>query len=185
MKNINTMQIKVPLSFQETTSNVINFPIAAKPKLKKDGTQKNIKCNKKRGKKSEVYAFQIEDIKKVVSYFAKNQMWQQYLVFVLSCNMARRIGDTLSLTWEHVFCPETGKFRADLLEIVEDKTDKIANPHINSACRKAIKLYIDKTGLDPCNNKYKDYIFIQTSGNYRGKVLTADGYRKALKKAAE
>lgn len=155
------------------------------PKLKKDGTPKRIKSNKKKGEKSEVYPIQIPDIKKIIGYFTDNEMWQNYLIFVISCNIARRIGDTLSLTWEHLFFPATGKIRNDMKEIVEDKTDKLANPHINSAVRKAIILYIEKTGLNPADNDYHNPVFIQTSGNYKGNVITADGYRKGLKKAAE
>lgn len=154
------------------------------PKMEKDGSSKNVKSNKKRGRKSEVYAFEIEDIKKVMDYFTENQMWNHYLIFVIGLNMARRIGDTLSLTWEHIFDPKTGGFRQDLLEIVEDKTDKLANPHINSAVRNAVNLYIEKTGCDPAANNYKNPVFMQLSGNYKGRVVSADGYRKALKKAA-
>lgn len=178
--NGNAARIKV----MPFPNQVIAFTPKPEPKLKKDGTPKKTQCNKKKGRKSEVFPFQIEDMKKMIAYFAEHQMWQCYLIFVMSCNMARRIGDTLSLTWEHIFHPETGKMRADLLEIVEDKTDKLANPRINSACRKAIELYIEKTGLNPAENDYKGYVFMQTSGNYKGNVLTADGYRKAMKKAA-
>lgn len=178
--NANTVRTVSPL-FE---SQVIEFIPSKEQKLKKDGTPKNVSCNKKKGKKSEVYPFQIEDMKKMIEYFADNEMWQCYLIFVMSCNMARRIGDTLSLTWEHIFNPDTRKMRTDLLEIVEDKTDKLANPRINSACRKAIELYIEKTGLNPSENDYKGYVFMQTSGNYKGNVITADGYRKAMKKAA-
>ena len=154
------------------------------PKLKKDGTPKKIAQNKQKGKKSEVYPIEIGDMKKLIAYFNENEMWEHYLIFVLSCNMARRIGDTLSLTWGHIFNPANGQIRTDLLEIVEDKTDKLANPHINSACREAIQLYIEKTGVRPEKNNYSNPVFIQTSGNYRGRVMTDDGYRKALKKAA-
>lgn len=154
------------------------------PKLKKDGTPKKITQNKQKGKKSEVYPIEIGDMKKLIAYFKENEMWEHYLIFVLSCNMARRIGDTLSLTWGHIFNPANGQIRTDLLEIVEDKTDKLANPHINSACREAIMLYIKKTGVQPEKNGYSNPVFIQMSGNYRGRVMTDDGYRKALKKAA-
>lgn len=154
-------------------------------KLKKDGTPKNIKCNKVKGKKSEVYPFEIQDIKKMMSYFKENELWLHYLIFVLSCNMARRINDTLSINWENIYNPETGRMRADLLEITEDKTDKLANPRINSACRAAIELYIEKTGCNPAKDNYKTPVFLQLSGTYKGKVITDDGYRKALKKAAK
>lgn len=154
-------------------------------KLKKDGTPKNIKCNKIKGKKSEVYPFEIQDIKKMMEYFKQSELWLYYLIFVLSCNMARRINDTLSIKWSNIYNPETGKMRKDLLEIIEDKTDKLANPRINSACRAAIELYISKTNCKPETDNYNLPVFLQLSGKYKGRVITADGYRKVLKKAAE
>lgn len=141
--------------------------------------------NKKKGKKSEVYAFEIEDMKKIMNFFREEEMWMHYLIFVMSCNMARRIGDTLSLRWEHIFNPANGNFRKEILEIVEDKTDKLANPLINQAVRDAVNLYIEKTGVDPSENNYMNPVFIQVSGTHTGNVMTADGYRKALKKAAQ
>ncbi len=153
-------------------------------KFKKDGTPKIIVCNKKKGHKSEVYPFEIEDVKKIMDYFKVNEMWNHYLIFVIGCNMARRIGDTLNLKWRNFFDEKTGKMRQELAEIIEEKTDKLANPRINSACRNAIALYIEKTGVNPAVNNYTEYVFLQTTGNYSGRVMTADGYRKALKKAA-
>lgn len=158
--------------------------VAAQPKLKKDGTPKRIKCNKRKGKKSEVYPFQIPDIRKIMDYFIENKKWEHYLVFMISLNMARRIGDTLSLEWRHFYDISSGEFRTDLDDIVEDKTDKLANPHINSAVRNAINFYLENTDVNPADNDYNNPIFVQTSGNYKGRVLTADGYRKSLKKAA-
>jgi len=69
------------------------------PKLKKDGTPKTIVCNKKRGRKSEVYTLEIADMKKIIRYFEDTGRWIHYLLFVMSCNMARRVGDTLNLRW--------------------------------------------------------------------------------------
>ena len=155
------------------------------PKLKKDGTKKII-CsgNKKKGQKSEVYAFEIEDIKKIIAYFESKNMWTQYIMFILSCNLARRVGDMLSLRWINFYNPRTGLFRDDILEIQEDKTDKLANPHINSACRNAIKKYIEMTGCRPEENGYENFVFIQLAGNFKGSVLSDSGYLKSLKKAA-
>lgn len=154
--------------------------------LKKDGTQKKICCsNKRRGKKSEVYPFfEISDIKKMAAYFSENEMWLHYMMFVLSCNMARRINDMLSLKWENFFDPKTGKFRNNILEIQEDKTDKLANPRINSACRTAINLYIEKIGCDVSKDNYTVPVFMQFTGTYKGRVLSDSGYLKSLKKAA-
>lgn len=155
-------------------SSIIEFP-----------RQEKKTNNKKKGRKSEVYPFQLEDMKKMIEYFEENEMWLHYLLFILGCNMARRVGDTLNLTWEHLYNPQTGKIRDEILEIVEDKTDKLANPRINSACRNAIEKYIEKTGVKPEKNGYHEYVFMQLTGTHRGTVITSDGYRKALKKAAD
>ena len=156
----------------------VNGKIYQYPQKKKNET------NKKKGRKSEVYPFELEDLKNVMDYFISNEMWIHYLISVLSCNMARRINDTLSLTWENLFNPATGNIRTDILEIVEDKTDKLANPRINTACRNAISLYIEKTGVKPQKNYYHEPVFMQLTGTHKGSVITDDGFRKALKKAA-
>lgn len=148
------------------------------PTAKKSG-------NKCKGRKSEVYPFQIEDAKKMMAYFEEHEMWLQYLLFVFGVNMARRVGDTLSLTWEHIYDPFTGNIRDHILEIVEDKTDKLANPMINEACKNAINKYVEKTGVDVTHNNYHDYVCLQLTGTHKGTVITSDGYRKSLKKAAQ
>ena len=157
---------------------------AKAPKLKKDGTPKNTVCNKKRGRKSEVYTLEIADMKKIIRYFEDTGRWIHYLLFVMSCNMARRVGDTLNLRWCNFFHAD-GSFRRDIFEIVEDKTDKLANPHINSAVRAAIQKYIEMTGCDPAANEYQNYVFLQLSGTHKGALLSYSAYMKALKKAGE
>lgn len=141
-------------------------------------------ARKPKGKSSEVFAFQVEDMKKIAEYFQNEGRWLPYMIFVLSCNMARRIGDTMSLTWEHFYNPKSGVIRDSLLEIVEDKTDKFANPRINQACRDAINKYIAETGCNPASNGYKNPICLQLSGTHKGTVMSESGYYKALKNAA-
>lgn len=158
--------------------------VESKPKLKKDGTPKKICQNKQKGKKSEVYHLEIEDMKKITAYFRDNEKWLCYMIFVLSCNMARRVGDTLSLTWENFFNPVTGQLRVNLLEFAEEKTDKLANPKINSACRSAIQLYLKETGCDPAKENYSVPVCMQLSGNYKGRVMSESCYYKNVKKAA-
>ena len=156
---------------QDHKDNIIQFP---KPVN-----------NKKKGKKSEVYPLEIEDAKKLLAWFAENGMLTHYLALTVGINMARRIGDTLNLTWEHFFDPVTGDFRFEIMEIVEDTTDKMANPLINNAVKEAIKLYVEKTGCDVTANNYRNPVFLQLTGTHKGKVVTADAHRKALKKGAE
>ena len=179
----NTMTISSPLLFGNMTFTA-EVTAQSQPKLKKDGTPKIIVQNKKRGRKSEVYPIQVSDIRRFMDWFESNKKWECYLIFVISCNLARRIGDTLSLQWKHFYDTKTGRFRKDLLEIIEDKTDKLANPHINTAVKNAIVKYLAETNVDPSENNYENYVFTQVSGNYKGRIMTADGYRKCLKKAA-
>lgn len=146
--------------------------------------EKQVVNNKRKGKKSEVYPFNIEDMKKMINYFIDNEMWIHYLAFTLSCNMARRVGDMLALRWYNFFDPRTGKVRQDILEIREEKTDKLANPRINRACRDAIKLYVEKTGCDVKKNNYSEPVFMQISGTHKGRVLSDSGYLKAIKRVA-
>lgn len=175
--------------FQESgiieQSPAIKFQVVEnRPKLKKDGTPKKISQNKQKGKKSEVYHLEIEDMKKITAYFRDNEKWLCYMIFVLSCNMARRVGDTLSLTWDNFFNPVTGQLRVNLLEFAEEKTDKLANPKINSACRSAIQLYLKETGCDPAKENYSIPICMQLTGNYKGRVMSESCYYKNVKKAA-
>lgn len=149
--------------------------------------QEQPKCstNKKKGRKSEVYAYELEDAKRMLNYFKDNDKWIHYLLLTFGCNMARRIGDTLALKWSNLYNPETGKIRSDILEISEDKTDKLANPRINKAVRDAIELYIVNTKCNPASNNYDEYVFLQLSGTHRGTILTESGHLKALKRAAK
>lgn len=141
--------------------------------------------NKKKGKKSEVYAYTVDDLKRMLDYFQNKNAWIHYLALTFSCNMARRIEDMLSFTWENIYDPDTGKIRKDILEIEEQKTDKLANPHINQAIRDAIALYIEHMNCRPEKNNYSEPVFLQLSGTHRGKVLTDSGHLKALKNAAK
>ena len=100
----NALDIRNELNYGRA-ADVIEFPVKEKKVT-----------NKKKGRKSEVYPFQLEDMKKMITYFEENERWLPYLLFVIGCNMARRVGDTLTLTWEHLYNPQTGMIRDDILE---------------------------------------------------------------------
>lgn len=151
-------------------------------KLKKDGAPKKISHNKQKYKKSEVYALQPEDAKKIVLYLRDNEMWIHYMIFVLGCNMGRRVSDTMALKWSDVFDVNTGSLKSHI-EIKEKKTQKYATIRLNSACREAIQLYIEKTGCDPSKDNYSVNICMQLSGTHPGNVLSYDAYYKVIKKA--
>lgn len=150
--------------------NVIHL---VKPKPKKNRVSR----------KTEVYPYEVQDVKRLLDWFESKGQWTHYLALTFSCNMARRIGDTLSLRWENLYDPRTGRIRTDILEIKEDKTDKLANPHINSAVRNAIDKYIENTRCKPSKDGYQHFVFEQLTGTHRGNVLTPDAHLKALKKA--
>lgn len=157
-------------------AEIIGFPQIEQPKEVRQN-------NKKKGQKSEVFAFEIEDVKKITEYFKTNNMDIHNLIFVTGLMMARRIGDTLNLRWENFYNPRTGNFR-EHLEIVEEKTGKIAYIKINDEVKKAVAEYVEKYGVDVSRKNYTEPVFMQLTGTHQGKVITPDGYRKALKKAA-
>ena len=106
--------------------------------------------------KTEVYPFWcMEDIKNMMDYFKMKGMWHWYLVFNLGLLLGRRVSDTLSLKWSDFFY-ENGRMK-DEIEIKEQKTGKVTRPYVCGACKKALELYIEKTGVDPMEN-YSDFI---------------------------
>lgn len=115
------------------------------------------KSYKKEGK-TEVYPFwNIEDIKNMMDYFKKKEMWHWYLVFCLGLLLGRRVGDTLSFKWSDFFY-KNGRMK-DEVDIKEQKTGKSTRPYISGACKEAIQLYISKTGIDPISDEnYNNFI---------------------------
>lgn len=106
--------------------------------------------------KTEVYPFwYMEDIKNMMDYFKMKGMWHWYLVFNFGLLLGRRVSDTLSFKWSDFFY-ENGRIK-DEIEIKEQKTGKVTRPYVCGACKKALELYIDKTGVDPMEN-YNDFI---------------------------
>lgn len=106
--------------------------------------------------KTEVYPFwYMEDIKNMMDYFKMKGQWHWYLVFNLGLLLGRRISDTLCLKWSD-FLYENGRMK-DEIEIKEQKTGKVTRPYVCGACKEALHLYIEKTGVDPMEN-YNDFI---------------------------
>lgn len=166
----------IQINFADIRPKIDVSVCQAEPEVQKVSSQK--------GKKHEVFCYSAEDIKKMLTYFDENNQPLHKMLLILSLNMARRIGDTLTFKWFQ-FYKEDGTFRKDLLEFAEQKTDKLANPHINKAVRNAINEYIQATGCEPSKNNYNEYICVQLSGNHAGEVLSYAGHLKALKTAAK
>ena len=106
--------------------------------------------------KTEVYPlWYMKDIKNMMDYFKMKGMWHWYLVFNFGLLLGRRVSDTLSFKWSD-FYYENGRMK-DEIEIKEQKTGKVTRPYVCGACKQALQLYIDKTGVDPMEN-YNDFI---------------------------
>ena len=106
--------------------------------------------------KTEVYPFwYMEDIKNMMDYFKMKEMWHWYLAFNFGLLLGRRVSDTLSFKWSDFFY-ENGRMK-DEIEIKEQKTGKITRPYVCVACQEALKLYVEKTDIDPIEN-YNDFI---------------------------
>ncbi|MBQ2395801.1 MAG: tyrosine-type recombinase/integrase, partial [Bacteroidales bacterium] len=181
-----TVQVTSPLfPGRVYITEMPNMESLKKVNLKKDGNPKKIVRNRKKGVKSEVYTFTAEDFRKILHYFIDRDEWLSYMLSIISFNTGRRNGDIMKLTWAHFFNPNTGEFRKDILAISEEKTDKFASPHINSAIKTAIKLYLEKVNYNPSISGYDRVISWQFTGTYKDRPMTYDGFRKALKRAAE
>ena len=70
------------------------------------------------------------------------------------------------------------------VDLPREKRVEIGLTYVYGIGRTSANKILEKTGINPAENNYKDYVFVQTSGNYKGRVITDDGYRKGLKKAA-
>lgn len=106
--------------------------------------------------KTEVYPFwYMEDIKNMMDYFKMKEMWHWYLAFNFGLLLGRRISDTLFLTWDNFFY-ENGRMK-DETDIKEWKTGKIVRLYVCDACKDALRLYIEKIGIDPMDN-YHDFV---------------------------
>ena len=147
---------------------------ASKPVARKRGNT--------HGRKTEVFAYELNDLHKMLEYFEKTEQDLHRLMLVLSCNMARRCGDSLRLTWRN-FYDESGKIREEILAIREEKTDKFASPHINSAVKKELEHFTSKYEINP-KEHLDEPVFVQLTGTHKGHLLTENGHLKALKKAA-
>lgn len=123
------------------------------------------------------------DIKAIMDYFLNSGKYIHYLIFIMGLNFGRRIGDTLSLKW-NMFYDLDGR-RRKYLHLHEEKTGKEKDIFINNAVWKAIELYCAKTGCDPIGINKKDFIALQLSGTHKGKVLSYEAYRLALKAAGK
>ena len=106
--------------------------------------------------KKEVYPFwNVEDMKGMMDCFLMKEQWNHYLTFMLGLLLGRRIGDTLSFKWKDIF-NKNGTIKDEIKSFEEQKTGKNTDLCISPAAEKAVNFYIQKTGINPMDNYYKD-----------------------------
>lgn len=165
-----------------------------------DGTRKYLDkngkvINKQCGTKSIKTAIEnFEDMKKIQDYFIKNKQWNFYLLFTLNVNTGRRISDLRQARWSDFFY-KSGNMKKfwDIKKIDkvqnrvsgEQKTSKSKELYINVAVQEAFRIFLENEKSIDFEYDYEEPIFKQLHGTHRGKVVSQEGYRKALIKAGE
>lgn len=159
--------------------------------LDKNGHVANKQCGTK-SIKTAIESF--EDMKKIQDYFVNNKMWNFYLLFTLNINTGRRISDLRQSKWSDFFYKngnmkkywDIKKINKSGLRVSgEQKTNKVKELYINTAIQEAFKIFLENEKSIDFKYDYEEYVFKQLHGTHRGKVISEEGYRKALIKAGE
>lgn len=91
-------------------------------------------------------------------YFRDNEEYDAFLIFVLGCLLARRVGDTVSLKWSDLY-HENGAQKSVLDTLVEAKTDKITRVKITDIAWQYINWYCRVIKINPMEH-WNDDIFL-------------------------
>lgn len=152
-------------------------------------------AKKQKGSRTVTTAIEsFEDMKKIQDYFIEHEKWNFYLLFTLNVNTGRRISDLLHSRWSDFFY-KNGNMREywnvmkvdDDGEIIdgEQKTGKKKAVYLNDAVREAFSIFFEhETSID-LEKDCDEFVFKQLHGNYKGRVLSQEIYRKNLIKASE
>lgn len=156
-----------------------------KLKVKNISQKLNEKCEtkcKSTGQSKEVFAFETPaDMKAVNDWLFNNEKYIQYLLFNMEFLLGRRVKDIMNTEWEWIF-DINGTCKTHWGK-EESKTSKRNNPKITTALIYVIDKYCEVTGCNPADNNYKNKVSLQWTGNYRGRHISYEGYRKQLKEA--
>lgn len=140
------------------------------------------RCTKKNGP-TQVRAFRsIEEIRGMLMYFRDNEEYDAFLIFVLGCLLARRVGDTVSLKWSDLY-HENGVQKSVLDTLVEAKTDKIVRVKITDITWKYVDWYCRLVKINPMEH-FNDDIFLTSkkrmAANCQDPVERKRKYNKAM-----
>jgi len=151
--------------------------------------------NKQRGTKSIKTAIEnFDDMKKIQDYFIDHNQWNFYLLFTLNANTGRRISDLRQALWSDFFYKNGSMKKFWNIKKLdesyhrisgEQKTGKSKELFVNIAVQEAFRIFFENEKSIDFNYDYDEPIFKQLHGTHRGKVISEEGYRKALIKAGE
>ena len=195
-KLVNTSEERKTCEYKGATYFVMTDIQTKKNFIKVNGKKMFLDCNgdvanKQRGTKSIKTAIEnFDDMKKVQDYFIENKQWLFYLLFTLNVNTGRRISDLRAAKWSDFFykngnMKKTWDIHKENGERGEQKTGKSKEIFINVAIQEAFKLFLENEKSIDFKYDYDEHIFKQLHGTHRGKVISEEGYRKALIKAGE
>ena len=97
----------------------------------------------------------IDDVQKLKQYYLERGEYRDHLLVTVCLNSALRISDVLQLKWEYIY---NGKGFKTHIGLTEQKTGKYTDIYINSAIKKAVKLYVKNCGIKDKTG----YIFVGT-----------------------
>lgn len=167
------------LAKQLENNGIIPFEVVSKekkqPKLKKDGTEKQIPNNNAEDRWVHPIRNK-EDIKRILEYlhdqagkaYRTDTMMAAYrneLLFAIGINVGLRVSDLITLKWENIFEDDMKTFR-DASNKTEKKTGKSKDICPNRCMQKYIMEYLSNTGIEP---KKDDYVFISSRKDENGK----------------
>lgn len=184
----NAETIRKTCEYQGVTYFVQTDDLEEKCFIEVGGKRKYLDCtgkvaNKQRGTKSIKTAIEnFEDMKKIQDYFIENKQWNFYLLFTLNVNTGRRISDLRQVKWSDFFY-RNGTMKNMWFIDREQKTGKSKEIYINIAIQEAFQIFLEHENTIDFSYDYEEPIFKQLHGTHRGKVISEEGYRKALIRA--
>lgn len=141
--------------------NIIEFP-------RRETLMDSLK-RRTQGKPCEVFALRrLEDIQAMQQYFLKKKQYRNFLYVIIGVSTGLRGSDIVKLKWNDILY-STGEFKPpEEAWVQERKTGKFRYLVFNDDVKKAVKFYLEKTGIRP---NYLDdtdpdyYVFKKTRHN--------------------
>lgn len=99
------------------------------------------------------------DVRKLKNYFLERGEYRNYLLVSVCLNSALRICDVINLKWSDIIDEKNNTIKKHI-ELNEKKTGKKTAIFINNQIKKAVKLYIEKVGIN------SEYLFPSRKGGH-------------------